>query len=90
MSFSKYSDGFFFFSRRNVYKGLRECDYKDNTRIILNKLFSCEIMSEINLKGNGKKIGITNTEILNVTLGKLFVYLKIRMKILFVTPLETM
>ena len=47
-------------------------------------------MSEINLKGNGKKIGITNTEILNVILGKLFVYLKIRMKILFVTPLETM
>ena len=34
-----------------------ECDYKDNTRIVLNKLFSCKMISEINMKGNDKKIG---------------------------------
>ena len=57
-------------------KRLREfggCDYKDHTRIVLNKLFSCEMMSEVNLKGNDKKIGITDTEILKVIDGKLFV-----------------
>ena len=36
-------------------------DYKDNTRVILNKLFPCEMIPEINLKGNDKKIGITGT-----------------------------
>ena len=42
------------------------CDYKDNTRNVLNKLFSCKMMSEINLKENGKKVGITDMEILKV------------------------
>ena len=32
------------------------------------------MMSEINLKGNEKKIGITDTEILKVIFRKLFVY----------------
>ena len=32
------------------------------------------MMSEINLKDNDKKIGITDTEILKVIFGKLFVY----------------
>ena len=32
------------------------------------------MMSEINLKGKGKKTGITDTEILNVIVGKLFIY----------------
>ena len=50
------------------------CDYKDNTRITLDKLFSGEMMSEINKKGNDKKIGITDTEILKVIAGKLLVY----------------
>ena len=31
------------------------------------------MMSEVNLKGNDKKIGITDTEILKVIDGKLFV-----------------
>ena len=33
--------------------------YKDNARLTLNKLFSFEMMSEINLKGNYKEIIIT-------------------------------
>ena len=37
----------------------RKCSYKGNARITLNKLFSCEIMSEINFKGNYKEIMIT-------------------------------
>ena len=40
----------------------RGCDYKDNTRMVLNKLFLCEMMSHINMKGNDKKMGITVTE----------------------------
>ena len=32
------------------------------------------MMSEINLKGKGKKIGITDTEILNVIVSKLLIY----------------
>ena len=35
------------------------CSYKDNARIISSKLFSSEMMSEINLKGNYKEIIIT-------------------------------
>ena len=35
------------------------CSYKDNPRIILNKLFSSETMSEINLKGYYREIIIT-------------------------------
>ena len=35
------------------------CNYKDNARILLNKLFSSEIMSEINFKGQYKEIIIT-------------------------------
>ena len=50
------------------------CDYKDNTRTVLNQLFSCEMMSEINLKDSNKKIGITDTKILKVNVGKLFAY----------------
>ena len=52
------------------------CDYTDNTRISLNKLFLCEMIWEVNLKGNHEKIGITDTdtEILKVIVGKLFVY----------------
>ena len=49
-------------------------DYKDYTRIVLNKLFSGKMMSEINLKDNGKKISITDTEISKVIVGKLFTY----------------
>ena len=49
-------------------------DDKDNSRILLNKLFSCEMMPEINLKGNDKKIDITDTKILKVFVGKLFSY----------------
>ena len=52
----------------------RGCDDKDNSRIALNKLFSCEMMPEINLKGNDKKIGITDTKILKVFVGKLLSY----------------
>ena len=53
------------------------CDYKDNTRIALNKLFSYQAMLEVNLKDNDKKIDIIDTEILKVIVGKLFVYSKI-------------
>ena len=35
---------------------LGRCSYKDNARLTLNKLFSFEMMSEINLKGNYKEI----------------------------------
>ena len=49
-------------------------DYKDYIRIVLNKLFSDKMMSEINLKDNGKKISITDTEISKVIVGKLFTY----------------
>ena len=44
------------------------------------------MMSEINLKGNYKKSGIIDTEILEVIAGKLFVYEKDHIKFLFVTP----
>ena len=37
--------------------------YKDNARIILNKLFSFEMMSQINLKCNYKEIMITEQKI---------------------------
>ena len=50
------------------------CNYKDKTRTALNKLFSCEMMSEINLKGDDEKISINDTEILKVFVGNLFVY----------------
>ena len=32
------------------------CSYKDNARIKLNKLFSSEIMSELNLKATTRKL----------------------------------
>ena len=64
--FQKKTDG-----RLQKFEG---CYCKDYTKTILNKLFSCDMMSEINLKGNEKKIGITDTEILKVIFGKLFVY----------------
>ena len=35
------------------------CSYKDNARITLNKQFSSEMMSEVNLKGNYQEIIIT-------------------------------
>ena len=35
------------------------CSYKDNAKITSNKLFSSEMMSEINLKRNHKEIMIT-------------------------------
>ena len=51
-----------------------ECNYKDNTRIVLNKLFLCKMMFETNLKDNDKKIGIIDTEILKAIVAYLFVY----------------
>ena len=57
-----------------MFQKFGRCDYKDNTRIVLNKLFSCELMSEITLKNNDEKTGITDTEMLKVIVGKLFVY----------------
>ena len=68
------SDRFFSLPQMKRSQKFAGCDYKDNTRIVLNKLFSCKMMSEINLKENGKKIGITDMEILKVIDGKLFVY----------------
>lgn len=56
-----------------------EWDYKDNSRNILNKLVSCKMMLERNLKGNYKKIFITDTKIIKFIVGKLFLYEKIRM-----------
>ena len=70
----KISDGIFSLSHMKRLQKFWGCDYKDNARVILNKLFSCEMMLEVNLKGNDKKIGITDTEILKVIVGKLFVY----------------
>ena len=35
------------------------CSYKDNGRIILNKLFSSEMMLQVNLKGTSQEIIIT-------------------------------
>ena len=35
------------------------CSYKDNARITLKKLFSSEIMSQINFKGHYEEIIIT-------------------------------
>ena len=37
----------------------RKCSYKDNARTTLNQIFSSEMMSEINLKGNYNEIFIT-------------------------------
>ena len=73
-SFLKNSDGLFSLSQMKHLQKFGRCDYKDNSRIILNKLFSCKMMSEINLKGNDKKIVITDTEMLKVVVGKLIVY----------------
>ena len=47
----------------DLLEKFRGCSYKDNTRTTLNTLFSCEIMSEITLKENDKKTGITDTEV---------------------------
>ena len=47
---------FSFYAVKRLHK-FGECDYKDNTRIVFNKLFSCGLMSETNLKGDDKKNG---------------------------------
>ena len=73
-SFLKIFDGRFPLSQMERLKTFGGYDYKDNTKIVLNKLFSCEMMSEKKLKGNDKKTGITDTEILKVIVGNLFVY----------------
>ena len=82
-SFLKNSDGFFSRSQVKCLQKFGGCDYKDNTRMILNKLFTCEMISELNLKDNDKKVGITDIEISKVMIGKLFVYCKMRMKFLW-------
>ena len=49
-------------SRNKSLKRLQKlgrCSYKDNARFTLNRLFSFEMMSGINLKGNYQKINIT-------------------------------
>lgn len=61
-------------SQMDRLQKIKECDYKDNTLMILKKVFTCEMISEKNLKDNGKKTSITNTEILKVIIGKLFFY----------------
>ena len=45
-----------------------------NSGFIVAYKFSMNVMSEINLKDNDKKIGITDTEILKFVIGNLFVY----------------
>ena len=62
-SFLKNSDGLSSLSQMKRLQKFEGCDYKDNIRISLSKPFSCEMMSEINLKDNDKKTGITDTEI---------------------------
>ena len=47
----------------DLLERFRGCSYKGNTRTTLNTLFSCKIMSEITLKDNNKKTGITDTEV---------------------------
>ena len=44
-------------------------DHKDNIKIVVNKLFSCKKMLEINWKGNEMNTGIADTEILQVIVG---------------------
>ena len=51
------------------------CNYSENARkIVLNELDSCNMMSEINLKGNDGKINITDMEISKFIVGTWFVY----------------
>ena len=46
------------------------CNYSENARkIVLNELDSCNMMSEINLKGNDEKINITDMEISKFIVG---------------------
>ena len=45
-------------------------NYKDNTRQILNRQFTNELMARVNLKGNENKIGVLHTKICSVTVGK--------------------
>ena len=40
-------------------KKFGRCTHKDNAGITLNKLFSSDMMSQINLKGHSKEIIIT-------------------------------
>ena len=40
-------------------KKFGRCSHKDNARITFNKLFSSDMMSQINLQGNSKEIIIT-------------------------------
>ena len=67
-------DGTISRSQMDRFQKFKECDYKDNPLMILKKVLTCEMISELNLKDNGKKTSITNTEILKVIIGKLFVY----------------
>ena len=58
LSFFKILRRTFFLSQMKHLSKFGGYNYKGNTTIRLKELFSCEGMSEINLKGKGKKVAI--------------------------------